>query len=136
MKIIKMKCKDAVHENLYEVPAFRKYSSYIDRLKKSGSYAVYYETNKDPDEDWFAAALKELAKQTNSTVQYIQSKNNGTQRYWKVSDPLFKLLEAIFELIVPLVMAEIIDKGIGNNDKKYILLLLLFNHHKNLKKGF
>ncbi|MBR6384969.1 MAG: ABC transporter ATP-binding protein [Ruminococcus sp.] len=37
--------------------------------------------------------------------------------------PLFKLLEAIFELIVPLVMAEIIDKGIGNNDKKYILLM-------------
>ena len=22
------------------------------------------------------------------------------------------------------------------HDKKYILLLLLFNHHKNLKKGF
>lgn len=35
--------------------------------------------------------------------------------------PFFKLLEAIFELIVPVVMANIIDKGIGNNDSGYIL---------------
>lgn len=35
--------------------------------------------------------------------------------------PFFKLLEAIFELIVPLVMAKIIDNGIGNNDSGYIL---------------
>lgn len=35
--------------------------------------------------------------------------------------PFFKLLEAIFELIVPMVMADIIDKGIGNNDSGYIL---------------
>ncbi len=35
--------------------------------------------------------------------------------------PFFKLLEAIFELIVPVVMAKIIDNGIGNNDKEYIL---------------
>ncbi|NLT08515.1 MAG: ABC transporter ATP-binding protein [Ruminococcus sp.] len=34
--------------------------------------------------------------------------------------PFFKLLEAIFELIVPMVMAKIIDKGIGNNDSGYI----------------
>lgn len=35
--------------------------------------------------------------------------------------PLFKLLEASFELIVPLVIASIIDVGINNNDKSYIL---------------
>lgn len=35
--------------------------------------------------------------------------------------PFFKLLEAIFELIVPLVMAKIIDNGIGMNDSGYIL---------------
>ncbi len=35
--------------------------------------------------------------------------------------PFFKLLEAIFELIVPVVMASIIDKGIGNHDSAYIL---------------
>jgi ATP-binding cassette subfamily B protein len=35
--------------------------------------------------------------------------------------PFFKLLEAIFELIVPLVMAAIIDVGIKNNDINYII---------------
>lgn len=35
--------------------------------------------------------------------------------------PLFKLLEACFELIVPIVMANIIDIGIKNNDTSYIL---------------
>lgn len=35
--------------------------------------------------------------------------------------PLFKLLEASFELIVPLVIASIIDVGIKNNDISYIL---------------
>ncbi|MCD8095116.1 MAG: ABC transporter ATP-binding protein/permease [Ruminococcus sp.] len=34
--------------------------------------------------------------------------------------PLGKLLEAIFELIIPLVMAKIIDVGISNADKPYI----------------
>ncbi len=35
--------------------------------------------------------------------------------------PLFKLLEASFELLVPLVMAAIIDNGIAGGDKGYIL---------------
>lgn len=34
--------------------------------------------------------------------------------------PLFKMLEAIFELIVPLVVAQIIDTGIKNGDTGYI----------------
>ncbi|MEE1079074.1 MAG: ABC transporter ATP-binding protein, partial [Agathobacter sp.] len=34
--------------------------------------------------------------------------------------PAFKMLEAIFELIVPLVVASIVDKGIGNKDQTYI----------------
>lgn len=34
--------------------------------------------------------------------------------------PLFKMLEASFELFVPLVMATIIDTGIKNSDKPYI----------------
>ena len=46
--------------------------------------------------------------------------------------PLFKLIEACFELAVPLVMANIIDVGIKNQDKPYIykmggvLVLLAF----------
>lgn len=35
--------------------------------------------------------------------------------------PLFKMLEASFELLVPLVMAEIIDTGIKNQDMAFIL---------------
>ena len=35
--------------------------------------------------------------------------------------PLFKMLEASFELFVPLVMAAIIDVGIANKDKPYIV---------------
>ncbi|SEK17736.1 ATP-binding cassette, subfamily B [Ruminococcus sp. YRD2003] len=37
-----------------------------------------------------------------------------------VLGPFFKLLEAIFELIVPLVMARIIDVGIANKDSAYV----------------
>ena len=35
--------------------------------------------------------------------------------------PLFKMLEAIFELFVPLVVSSVIDKGIVNADKGYIM---------------
>lgn len=38
-----------------------------------------------------------------------------------ILSPLFKLLEASFELFVPLVMAAIIDTGIGNKDGGFIL---------------
>jgi ATP-binding cassette subfamily B protein len=41
-------------------------------------------------------------------------------RFESVLGPLGKLLEAIFELIVPLVMAAIIDVGIKNSDTHYI----------------
>ena len=35
--------------------------------------------------------------------------------------PLFKLLEATFELFIPLVVADIVDKGIGNGDGSYVV---------------
>ena len=38
-----------------------------------------------------------------------------------VLGPLFKLLEATFELFIPLVVADIVDKGIGSGDGGYIL---------------
>lgn len=37
--------------------------------------------------------------------------------------PMFKMFEAILELFVPLVVAAIIDKGIGNSDEKYIVTM-------------
>lgn len=45
-------------------------------------------------------------------------------KYFKkqvIIGPIFKLTEAIFELIVPLVMAAIIDVGVKNSDTAYIL---------------
>ncbi|MBQ9118770.1 MAG: ABC transporter ATP-binding protein [Lachnospiraceae bacterium] len=39
--------------------------------------------------------------------------------------PLFKMLEALFELFVPLVMQQIIDVGIANRDKGYIVRMCL-----------
>ncbi len=39
--------------------------------------------------------------------------------------PLFKMLEASFELIVPLVVTQIIDVGIANRDSGYILRMCL-----------
>ena len=35
--------------------------------------------------------------------------------------PLFKLLEVVFDLLVPVVVAKIIDIGIANNDHGYIV---------------
>ena len=35
--------------------------------------------------------------------------------------PLFKLLEASFELMIPLVVASIVDTGIANGDRPYVL---------------
>ena len=42
-----------------------------------------------------------------------------------VLGPLFKLLEATFELIVPLVMAAIIDTGVATGDKSYIMKMCM-----------
>lgn len=44
-------------------------------------------------------------------------------KYYKkevILGPMFKLIEAIFELIVPLIMASIIDKGVKNLDSVYV----------------
>ena len=40
--------------------------------------------------------------------------------------PLFKLLEALFELFVPLVMAQIIDVGIAQGNRSYVGKMCLF----------
>ena len=42
-----------------------------------------------------------------------------------VLGPLFKLLEASFELFVPLVVAAIVDKGIGNSDRPFVIKMCL-----------
>lgn len=42
-----------------------------------------------------------------------------------VLGPLFKLLEASFELIVPLVIAAIIDTGVANGDRGYVMKMCM-----------
>lgn len=42
-----------------------------------------------------------------------------------VLGPLFKLLEATFELLIPMVVAAIVDQGIGSGDKGYIVKMCL-----------
>ena len=39
--------------------------------------------------------------------------------------PLFKLLEALLELFIPLVVASIIDNGIGLSDKTYVIKMII-----------
>ncbi len=51
-----------------------------------------------------------------SLLKYLKDYKKET-----ILAPLFKMLEASFELFVPLVMAAIIDAGISNGDKGYIL---------------
>lgn len=41
-------------------------------------------------------------------------------RFQVIAGPVFKLIEAIFELIVPLVMADMIDVGVARGDVDYI----------------
>ena len=51
--------------------------------------------------------------------------NLGTYKKECVLGPLFKLLEATLELIVPLVIAKIIDVGIAGGDYGYIIKMCL-----------
>lgn len=60
------------------------------------------------------------------TAQHTEEVMKKLLKYLKnyrkelVFGPFFKLLEAIFELIVPVVMARIIDIGIANGDTGYV----------------
>ena len=51
---------------------------------------------------------------------YLKDYKNET-----ILGPLFKLLEASFELLVPLVIAAMIDKGIASGDKGYVIKMCL-----------
>lgn len=49
----------------------------------------------------------------------------GKYKKEAILGPLFKLLEALFELFVPLVVASLIDYGILQDDKPYIIKMFL-----------
>lgn len=48
-----------------------------------------------------------------------------TYKVHAILAPTFKLLEALLELFIPLIVASIIDKGIGNNDVSYIIIMVI-----------
>ena len=56
----------------------------------------------------------------NKLLRYLKD-----YRKESILGPLFKLLEASFELLVPLVVAAIIDRGIGGADKGYTVKMCL-----------
>ena len=62
--------------------------------------------------------LKEI--QMKSLLIYLKNYKKES-----VLAPLFKMLEASFELLVPLVMAAVIDVGIANKDEPYIIKMCL-----------
>lgn len=49
----------------------------------------------------------------------------GNYKKESILAPLFKMLEAAFELLVPLVMAAVIDRGIDKEDRNYIISMCL-----------
>ena len=66
------------------------------------------------------ANVKNGEEHMNKLLKYLKP-----YRKESVLGPLFKLLEASFELIVPLVVAAIIDTGIAGVDKGYIVRMCL-----------
>ena len=59
-------------------------------------------------------------KHKNSIWNYLKEYKKET-----ILAPAFKMLEALFELFVPLVVASIIDQGIRRHDSKHILWMCL-----------
>ncbi len=64
---------------------------------------------------------------TRKTGEFMKSLLVYLKDYKKESilAPLFKMLEASFELLVPLVMASVIDVGIAREDRPYIIRMCL-----------
>lgn len=58
---------------------------------------------------------------------------------YAILTPIFVILEVVMEVIIPLLMAKIIDVGIQNNDIKYILeigALLIVSAIMSCSNGF
>lgn len=68
-----------------------------------------------------------IAKKLKQGDISLKTLMNLLKRYGKESilAPLFKMLEASFELMVPLVVAAIVDTGIGTGDRGYVVNMCL-----------
>ncbi len=64
---------------------------------------------------------KEQEKRMKGILRYLRD----YKKKESVLAPLFKMLEACFELLIPIVMAHIIDTGIKNQDMGYVLKMCI-----------
>lgn len=80
--------------------------------RKSGIYTLL----------WRFGSLerKEQEKRMKGILRYLRDYKKES-----VLAPLFKMLEACFELLIPIVMAHIIDTGIKNQDMGYVLKMCI-----------
>ncbi len=92
-------------------------------IKDSGYQSLDIEPTHDADCNWRQQKEIERNKKNQRGKTFMKSLLKYIKDYKKESilAPLFKMLEASFELMVPLVMAAIIDNGIAGSDTPYIL---------------
>ena len=92
-------------------------------IKDSGYQSLDIEPTDDADCNWRQQKEIERNKKNQRGKTFMKSLLKYIKDYKKESilAPLFKMLEASFELMVPLVMAAIIDNGIAGSDTPYIL---------------
>lgn len=62
----------------------------------------------------------EINKTENKTMRYLIPYLKKYKREAIIA-PLFKMLEACFDLIVPIIVASIVNKGIAEGDRRYII---------------
>ena len=92
-------------------------------IKDSGYQSLDIKPTDDADCNWRQQKEIERNKKNQRGKTFMKSLLKYIKDYKKESilAPLFKMLEASFELMVPLVMAAIIDNGIAGSDTPYIL---------------
>ena len=62
--------------------------------------------------------IKKRRKPKNAISRNLSEKLQGKK---SILAPFFKFLEVVFDLLVPVVIAQIIDVGITGNDRPYII---------------
>lgn len=92
-------------------------------IKDSGYQSLDIKPTDDADCNWRQQKEIERNKKNQRGKTFMKSLLKYIKDYRKESilAPLFKMLEASFELMVPLVMASIIDRGIAHNDTAQII---------------
>ncbi len=91
-------------------------------MKKETHLLIKYRAVTDMETDSQESNISgaEMEKVMKYVLKYLKDYKKES-----ILAPLFKMLEALFELFVPLVVAAIIDKGIGGRDIAYIIRMCL-----------